>query len=216
MKVRRRLRSFMGPKYRDWTPPDVMSMLMGDKDVASNTEMIRTMLPLIEAAGFRDFDLAKTFNAAQNDPQKLLEAYGQQQDILQGASGVYEQLYKDARSESINTKLTVEEQMAAFERFQESFNTYLEIQEQILANTQTIADIEKQNFSKSMANDLSDALTVFAEAMDQTNKTEIYYQSLSAQEILAKLKAALKESNPANADSLIFAINELEELDLWG
>ena len=48
------------------------------------------------------------------------------------------------------------------------------------------------------------------------SKTEIYYQTLSASELLAKLKNILKENKTANADALIGAINELEELETWG
>ncbi len=196
----------------------LMNMLLGNSDVANNSSMIKTMLPLLEKAGFQDFDLTKAFADAGNDPQKMLEAYTAQQSILQSASSVYEQLYKDAKAESLNSSLTVEEQMAAFERFQDSFNAFLEIQNQILTNTQTIADIEKQNFSKSLTTDLSDALSVFAETVMQTNgsKTEVYYQTLSASELLAKLKNILKENKTANADALIGAINELEELETWG
>ena len=196
----------------------LMNMLLGNSDVANNSSMIKTMLPLLEKAGFQDFDLTKAFADAGNDPQKMLEAYAAQQSILQSASSVYEQLYKDAKAESLNSSLAVEEQMAAFERFQDSFNAFLEIQNQILTNTQTIADIEKQNFSKSLTTDLSDALSVFAETVMQTNgsKTEVYYQTLSASELLAKLKNILKENKTANADALIGAINELEELETWG
>lgn len=197
---------------------DLMNMLLGNADVAANSSMIKTMLPLLEKAGFQDFNLTKAFADAGNDPEKMLAAYESQQNILQKASSVYEQLYKDAKAESLNSNLAVEEQMAAFERFQDSFNSFLEIQNQILTNTQTIADIEKQNFSKSLTTDLSDALSVFAETVMQTNgsKTEVYYQTLSATELLAKLKAILKENKTSNADALITAINELEELESWG
>ncbi len=196
----------------------LMDMLLGNADVAANSSMIKTMLPLLEKAGFQDFNLTKAFADAGNDPEKMLAAYTSQQNILQQASSVYEQLYKDAKAESLNSNLAVEEQMAAFERFQDSFNSFLEIQNQILTNTQTIADIEKQNFSKSLTTDLSDALSVLAETVMQTSsqKTEVYYQTLSATELLAKLKAILKENKTANADALITAINELEELESWG
>jgi len=197
----------------------VISKLLGnDYSKFDTTSSIQQMLPMLEAAGLKDYDWQKRLSEAGTDTQKQIAVYQEQQSILESALKTYESIMKDNKEEALNTRLSVEEQQSAFERWQEAFNQVLAIQQEIADNTNTIAELEKSKYADTLADQLSDVMTVVAEAVRQTNgkETVIYYHSATGKEILAKLKAAIQNGNVKNADDLLTAINETEQLEIWG
>lgn len=197
----------------------VISKLLGnDYSKFDTTSSIQQMLPMLEAAGLKDYDWQKRLSEAGTDTQKQIAVYQEQQSILESALKTYESIMKDNKEEALNTRLSVEEQQSAFERWQEAFNQVLAIQQEIADNTNTIAELEKSKYADTLADQLSDVMTVVAEAVRQTNgkETVIYYQNATGKEILAKLKAAIQNGNVKNADDLLTAINETEQLEIWG
>lgn len=197
----------------------VISKLLGnDYSKFDTTSSIQQMLPILESAGLKDYDWQKRLSEAGTDTQKQIAVYQEQQSILESALKTYESIMKDNKEEALNTRLSVEEQQSAFERWQEAFNQVLAIQQEIADNTNTIAELEKSKYADTLADQLSDVMTVVAEAVRQTNgkETVIYYQNATGKEILAKLKAAIQNGNVANADDLLTAINETEQLEIWG
>lgn len=197
----------------------VISKLLGnDYSKFDTTSSIQQMLPMLEAAGLKDYDWQKRLSEAGTDTQKQIAVYQEQQSILESALKTYESIMKDNKEEALNTRLSVEEQQSAFERWQEAFNQVLAIQQEIADNTNTIAELEKSKYADTLADQLSDVMTVVAEAVRQTNgkETVIYYQNATGKEILAKFKAAIQNGNVKNADDLLTAINETEQLEIWG
>lgn len=194
-------------------------MLLGNADVAGDKEMISAMLPMMKEAGYKDYNLARAFNDAGSDPEKLLEATKSQQSILENALSTYEKMSKDAESEALNSKLSVEEQSAAFERWQQSFDTFLDIQEKIYQNTQTIADIEKQNVMSKLTTELGDMLSIMVEVVRQTSgggDTFFYSQNLTLEEFTEKLLQVAENKDPKTAEALKGIITNINDSSVWG
>ena len=194
----------------------VMDMLLGNKDVIGNSEMVQTMLPLLEQAYTKDFDLNQRLNSSNDEVREA--ATKEQQSILERALSSYEKIYKDAKDEALNTNLSTEEQSAAFERWQETFQAYLSLQEQIAENTKTIADLEESNALSKLSTELGDMLSIVAEIKNQksTNNTLVFRQSLSEEEIIAKLKAVVGAKNPELASALGEILNDRQNQSIWG
>lgn len=194
----------------------VMDMLLGNKDVAGNSDMVQAMLPLLEESYMKDADLNKRLNSSNDSVREA--AVKEQQSIWEQASSVYEKMYKDAKDEALNTDLSTEERSAAFERWQESFQAYLSIQEQIADNVQTIADLEESNALSKLTTELGDMLSVVAEIANQkaTNNTVVFRQSLSTDEIISKLKEVAGEKNPELASMLGEILDDHTAASIWG
>lgn len=194
----------------------VMDMLLGNKDVAGNSDMVQAMLPLLEESYMKDADLNKRLNSSNDSVREA--AVKEQQSIWEQASSVYEKMYKDAKDVALNINLSTEEQSAAFERWQESFQAYLSIQEQIADNVQTIADLEESNAISKLSTELGDMLSIVAEIKNQksTNNTLVFRQSLSEEEIIAKLKEVAGVKNPELASALGEILNDRQNQSIWG
>ena len=195
---------------------NVMNMLLGNKDVMGNSDMVQTMLPLLEEAYTKDLDINQRLNSEDDEVRKAAQI--EQQSILEKALSSYEKIYKDAKDEALNTNLSTEEQSAAFERWQESFQAYLSLQEQIAENTKTIADLEESNALSKLSTELGDMLSIVAEIKNQksTNNTMVFRQSLSEEEIIAKLKEVAGAKNPELASVLGEILNDKANQSLWG
>ena len=193
-----------------------MNMLLGNQEVMGNSDMIKTMLPLLEQSYMKDYDLNQRLNSSDENVRK--EALVEQQSILEKALNSYEKIYKDAKDEALNTNLSTEEQSAAFERWQETFQAYLSLQEQIAENTKTIADIEESNALSKLSTELGDMLSIVAEIKNQksTNNTLVFRQSLSEEEIIAKLKEVAGAKNPELASVLGEILNDKQNASIWG
>lgn len=194
----------------------VMDMLLGNRDVMGNSDMVQTMLPLLEEAYTKDFDLNQRLNSNNDDVRKAAQI--EQQSILEKALSSYEKIYKDAKDEALNTDLSTEEQSAAFERWQESFQAYLSLQEQIAENTKTIADIEESNALSKLSTELGDMLSVVAEIKNQksTNNTLVFRQSMNVEEIIGKLKEIAGVKNPELASVLGEILDDKANASIWG
>ena len=194
----------------------LMDMLLGNKDVSGNSDMIQAMLPLLEESYTKDADLNKRLNSSDELVREA--AVKEQQSIWEQASSVYEKMYKDAKNEALNTNLSTEEQSAAFERWQESFQAYLSLQEQIAENTKTIADLEESNALSKLSTELGDMLSIVAEIKNQksTNNTLVFRQSVSVEEIIAKLKEIAGVKNPELASVFGEILNDRQNQSLWG
>ena len=164
----------------------------------------------------KDYDLNQRLNSSDENVRK--EALVEQQSILEKALNSYEKIYKDAKDEALNTNLSTEEQSAAFERWQETFQAYLSLQEQIAENTKTIADIEESNALSKLSTELGDMLSIVAEIKNQksTNNTLVFRQSLSEEEIIAKLKEVAGAKNPELASVLGEILNDKQNASIWG
>jgi uncharacterized protein YciI len=196
----------------------ISSMLLGDMSVAGNSKMIQMMQPLLEKAGYQNYNLAKAFSDAGDDPAKQLAAYREQQTILESALTTFEQLAADAKAESLNTSLSTEQQAASFERWQEAFNSFLSVQQQIEENTRTIADIEKQNMLDNITDKISDALTVIGEFIDQKGGDRFiaYRQPMTKEELLGLLKELYATKDPEKYAVVKEIIDDTNDLSLWG
>lgn len=194
----------------------VMDMLLGNRDVMGNSDMVQTMLPLLEQAYTKDYDLNQRLNSNNDEIRK--EAQIEQQSILEKALSSYEKIYKDAKDEALNSNLSTEEQSAAFERWQESFQAYLSLQEQIAENTKTIADIEESNALSKLSTELGDMLSVVAEIKNQksTNNTLVFRQSMNVEEIIGKLKEIAGVKNPELASVLGEILDDKANASIWG
>lgn len=194
----------------------VMDMLLGNRDVMGNSDMVQTMLPLLEQAYTKDHDLNQRLNSNNDEIRK--EAQIEQQSILEKALSSYEKIYKDAKDEALNSNLSTEEQSAAFERWQESFQAYLSLQEQIAENTKTIADIEESNALSKLSTELGDMLSVVAEIKNQksTNNTLVFRQSMNVEEIIGKLKEIAGVKNPELASVLGEILDDKANASIWG
>jgi hypothetical protein len=194
----------------------VMDMLLGNRDVMGNSDMVQTMLPLLEQAYTKDYDLNQRLNSNNDEIRK--EAQIEQQSILEKALSSYEKIYKDAKDEALNSNLSTEEQSAAFERWQESFQAYLSLQEQIAENTKTIADIEESNAISKLSTELGDMLSVVAEIKNQksTNNTLVFRQSMNVEEIIGKLKEIAGVKNPELASVLGEILDDKANASIWG
>jgi hypothetical protein len=193
-----------------------MDMLLGNRDVMGNSDMVQTMLPLLEQAYTKDYDLNQRLNSNNDEIRK--EAQIEQQSILEKALSSYEKIYKDAKDEALNSNLSTEEQSAAFERWQESFQAYLSLQEQIAENTKTIADIEESNALSKLSTELGDMLSVVAEIKNQksTNNTLVFRQSMNVEEIIGKLKEIAGVKNPELASVLGEILDDKANASIWG
>ena len=194
----------------------VMDMLLGNRDVMGNSDMVQTMLPLLEESYMKDADLNKRLNSSNDSVREA--AVKEQQSIWEQASNVYEKMYKDAKDEALNTDLSTEERSAAFERWQESFQAYLSIQEQIADNVQTIADLEESNAISKLSTELGDMLSVVAEIKNQksTNNTLVFRQSMNVEEIIGKLKEIAGVKNPELASVLGEILDDKANASIWG
>ena len=193
-----------------------MNMLLGNQEVMGNSDMIKTMLPLLEQSYMKDYDLNQRLNSSDENVRK--EALVEQQSILEKALNSYEKIYKDAKDEALNTNLSTEEQSAAFERWQESFQAFLSLQEQIAENTKTIADIEESNALSKLSTELGDMLSVVAEIKNQksTNNTLVFRQSMNVEEIIGKLKEIAGVKNPELASVLGEILDDKANASIWG
>lgn len=194
----------------------VMDMLLGNRDVMGNSDMVQAMLPLLEESYMKDADLNKRLNSSNDSVREA--AVKEQQSIWEQASNVYEKMYKDAKDEALNTDLSTEERSAAFERWQESFQAYLSIQEQIADNVQTIADLEESNAISKLSTELGDMLSVVAEIKNQksTNNTLVFRQSMNVEEIIGKLKEIAGVKNPELASVLGEILDDKANASIWG
>ena len=194
----------------------VMDMLLGNKDVVGNSDMVQTILPLLEQSYMKDYDLNQRLNSSDDKIRE--EAMEEQQSILEKALSSYEKIYKDAKDEALNTNLSTEEQSAAFERWQETFQAYLSLQEQIAENTKTIADLEESNALSKLSTELGDMLSVVAEIKNQksTNNTLVFRQSMNVEEIIGKLKEIAGVKNPELASVLGEILNDRQNQSIWG
>ena len=194
----------------------VMDMLLGNKDVMGNSDMIEAMMPLLEQAYTKDFDLNQRLNSEDDEVRKAAQI--EQQSILEQARDSMEKIYKDAKDEALNSDLSTEERSAAFERWQESFQAFLSLQEQIAENTKTIADLEESNALSKLSTELGDMLSIVAEIKNQksTNNTMVFRQSLSEEEIIAKLKEVAGAKNPELASVLGEILNDKQNASIWG
>ena len=194
----------------------VMDMLLGNKDVMGNSDMIEAMMPLLEQAYTKDFDLNQRLNSEDDEVRKAAQI--EQQSILEQARDSMEKIYKDAKDEALNSDLSTEERSAAFERWQESFQAFLSLQEQIAENTKTIADLEESNALSKLSTELGDMLSVVAEIKNQksTNNTLVFRQSMNVEEIIGKLKEIAGAKNPELASVLGEILNDKANASIWG
>lgn len=148
----------------------LLRMANGDQAIGTNGQMIRLMLPGIKQAGLAEYELQKQTLEAGNDPGKLIAVLENKQSGMAKAIEAYEKIWKDAEEEANNQALSVEEQAAAFERFQEAQTTLLNAKLQSLQIDQQIEQLEKEKKEKRADDLISSIFTTVGEIRDQGGK----------------------------------------------
>ncbi|HOT30128.1 MAG TPA: hypothetical protein PLU72_18265 [Candidatus Ozemobacteraceae bacterium] len=148
----------------------LLRMANGDQALGTNRDMISLMLPGIKQAGLAEFELQKRQLEAGDDPAKLAEVLKSRQSGMSKAIEAYEKMWKDAEAEANDQTLAIEEQAAAFERFQEIQTTLLNAKLQSLQLDQQIEQLEKEKKEKRADDLLSSIFTTVGEIRDQGGK----------------------------------------------
>ena len=207
--------TFLGSStLASFVPADVMKELLGDSALGNDQQMIRQMLPLLKNAGLADFDLRKMALDAGDDPEKQAAVSKKQIEYLQKAGSVYEQLWKDAEQEALNAALSIEQQKAAFERFQAAQSSFLDVKEQILQQEQQLAAIEKQKLESRRIANIESALSLVGELNARQNGVVIIQagdSSVAIKELMAEFA-----DNPEVTAILQSTLEKTEAKTRWG
>jgi len=148
----------------------LLRMANGDQAIGTNRDMISLMLPGIKQAGLAEYELQKQTLEAGDDPAKLAEVLKSRQSGMAKAIEAYEKMWKDAEAEANDQTLAIEEQAAAFERFQEIQTTLLNAKLQSLQLDQQLEQLEKEKKEKRADDLLSSIFTTVGEIRDQGGK----------------------------------------------
>jgi hypothetical protein len=171
------------------TTSDILSQMLGDKSLSDSSGSIQALLPLLKQAGITDMNIARMYADAGSDPAKLYDAGKAELSNLEKALAVYEQIWKDAEQEALDASKTIEEQNAAFERFQTAQNALLQTKDAILQKEQELAAIEKQKLESQRNAQIETALSAIGELDKRGNKMII----LSDNDAIVAIDALLEE-----------------------
>lgn len=171
------------------TTSDILSQMLGDKSLSDSSGSIQAMLPLLKQAGMADMNIAQMYADAGSDPTKLYDAGKAELSNLEKALAVYEQIWKDAEQEALDASKTIEEQNAAFERFQTAQDALLQTKDAILQKEQELAAIEKQKLESQRNAQIETALSAIGELDKRGDRMII----LSDNDAIAAIDALLEE-----------------------
>lgn len=171
------------------TTSDILSQMLGDKSLSDSSGSIQAMLPLLKQAGMADMNIAQMYADAGSDPTKLYDAGKAELSNLEKALAVYEQIWKDAEQEALDASKTIEEQNAAFERFQTAQDALLQTKDAILQKEQELAAIEKQKLESQRNAQIDTALSAIGELDKRGDRMII----LSDNDAIVAIDALLEE-----------------------
>lgn len=129
----------------------IADVARGQLGLPDDIGMIKYLLPTMKSSAEKEFAYNKSVIEAGDDPAKIAEVLGTRKGMLKDALETYESIWKEAESAAKDQTKSVEEQKAAFDRFQEAqtavYNTRLEI----LQTEKSIADAEKASQEEKKA-----------------------------------------------------------------
>lgn len=129
----------------------IADVARGQLGLPDDLGMIKYLLPTMKSSAEKEFAYNKSVIDAGDDPTKIAEVLGTRKGMLKDALETYESIWKEAESAAKDQTKSVEEQKAAFDRFQEAqtavYNTRLEI----LQTEKSIADAEKASQEEKKA-----------------------------------------------------------------
>jgi hypothetical protein len=210
------MQTFLGSgTLASFVPADIMKKLLGDSALGNDASMIQSMLPLLKQAGLADFDMTKMMLDAGSDPEKQYDVAQKQKEYLERAASVYEKLWQDAEQEALNASLTIEQQKAAFERFQAAQASLLDVKEQILQQEQQLAAIEKQKLEGQRIAQMESALSLIGEVSQRDGKTVTIIQAGDSTVAIKELMEEFKD-NPEVTAVLKSTLEKTEAKARWG
>ena len=188
---------------------NLMGITMGTRDVPADDDMIRLLLPGLKAAGLNAFETEKSALEAGSDPEKLLAVMETKKSGLERAIEAYEKIWRDAEQEALDASLSIEEQRAAFDRFQEAQQALLDAKYQSLQIDQEMERLEQEKKQNRQDDLLSSIFTSIAEIKETGGQTTIIPIGLDAagngriEEVLQLIEG----TNPETARLIRDALN---------